>query len=228
MKNMGFSRLVLADPIGYDDPSYFDTEARRFAWDAADILDARHEAATLSEALAGCTLVAGTSSRPSDVARVMPPEEIATAIASHLAALPSGRAALLCGQEDIGLTHEAQARCQLIGSVASAPAYPSLNLAQAALLFLYEMRRAFLSDAPAAPESGGAAGPPTHAEIESCLSRAEEALEALDFFQGTSRQHMMRDLRALCHRALLTSRELAIAEGVIHRILWLARQRPPS
>jgi tRNA C32,U32 (ribose-2'-O)-methylase TrmJ len=36
---------------------------------------------------------------------------------------------------------------------------------------------------------------------------------------------MMRDLRALCHRALLNTRELAIAEGIVHRILWVAKSR---
>ena len=64
MKNMGFGGLALADPMAFDDPSYFDTEARRLAWDAADIVDARREEPTLAGALAGCTLVAGTSSHP--------------------------------------------------------------------------------------------------------------------------------------------------------------------
>ena len=227
MKNMGFASLALADPIAFDDPSYFDTEARRLAWDAADIVQARREEPTLAAALAGCTLVAGTSSRPATGARVLDPPALAAALVTHLKGQPSGRAALLLGQEDIGLTPDAQALCHIVGSVDTAPAYPSLNLAQAALLFLYEMRRAML-EAPSPGTESPEDNLPSHAAIEACLSRAQEALEAIDFFQGTAREHMMRDLRALSHRALLSTRELAIAEGIVHRILWLAKSRRDS
>jgi len=217
MKNMGFSRLVIADPVIYDDERYFDDEARRMAWNAADLLDSRHIAPDLDAALAPFTFVVGTSSRPAPPARVAGPRDAAAAIAGHLAATRSGAVALLLGQEDIGLTRDDQSRCHLIASIPSSDLYPSLNLSHAALLFLYELRLALC-------DSGTSALPradrPTAAQIDAFHRRLEEALDALDFFQGTGKAHMMREMSALFNRAALTQRELAIFEGLVNRILW--------
>src|SRR5262245_8766938 len=145
MKNMGFGRLVVADPMAYDDPGYFDEEARRMAWAAADLLDARRETPDLASALARATLVAGTTSHPPEGARVLTPRQLAAELTARLTAHPEATAALRFGQEDIGLTRDALTSCHIIGSVPTAETYPSLNLSQAALLFLYETRLAFLS-----------------------------------------------------------------------------------
>jgi len=235
MKNMGFSRLVLADPMTYDDPGYFDEEARRMAWAAADLLDSRRETPDLAAALARCTWVAGTTSNPPEGARVLAPRDLAAELAARLSAHPGTTAALLFGQEDIGLTRDALTSCHIVGAIPSAPAYPSLNLSQAALLFLYETRLAFLSigaavgDRAVADRAGGdetgAGQPPTHEQLAAFSARLEETLDAIGFFQGTSRAHMMRDLKLLFHRCLLTSRELSILEGIVHQTMWAARRQ---
>lgn len=218
LKNMGFSRLVIADPVTYEDPCYFDDEARRMAWNAVDLLEARQSAPDLGRALAPFTFVVGTSSRPAPPAAVVSPRDAAAAIVRHLSATPAGEAALLLGQEDIGLTREDQARCHLIASIPSSDDYPSLNLSHAALLFLYELRLALCDPASGAPHPGEDA--PTQAEIDAFHTRFEAALDALDFFQGTGKGHMMREMRGLFNRAALTRRELAIFEGLANRILW--------
>src|SRR5437899_1517583 len=76
MKNMGFTRLIVADPIVYDDPAWPDDEARRMAWQAADLLDAMSVRSDLDAALAPFDLVVGTTSNPPDGARVLPPRAI--------------------------------------------------------------------------------------------------------------------------------------------------------
>lgn len=58
MKNMGLSRLVLVDPEDFPSPN-----AVARASGATDILDGARVVATLEEALAGCSLVLGTSAR---------------------------------------------------------------------------------------------------------------------------------------------------------------------
>jgi len=228
MKNMGFSRLVIADPVAYDDPRYFDDEARRMAWSAGDLLDARLTAPGLDAALASFTFVVGTSSRPAPPASVVGPREAAAAVVRHLAETRGGQCALLLGQEDIGLTREDQARCHLMASIPSSDRYPSLNLSHAALLFLYELRLA-LCDA-VRDEHSLRDDRPTHAQIEAFLARLEGALDALDFFQGTGKAPMMREMRGLFNRTALTRRELAIFEGLVHRILWnleRTERKPP-
>lgn len=224
---MGFSRLIVANPMIYDDPGYFNEEARRMAWQAVDILDARRVEPNLGDALAAFDLVIGTTSNPPPGAALLPPRGIAAAIAERLAAEPSSTAALVLGQEDIGLTRENLSRCHLIGAIPSAEAYRSLNLSHAALVFLYELRLVFdgmeAAPAPSLPSVEHPA-PPRHAQLEAFYARLEEALEEIGFFQGTARAHMMRELRLFFNRALLTSRELAILEGLVHQVLWASRR----
>lgn len=188
------------------------------AWQAADVLDARTTATDLSAALAPFQLVAGTTSNPPYGVRSLPPREVAAELARHLAASPAASVALLLGPEDSGLTREQLSRCHLIGVIPSAAAYASLNLAQAALVFLYETRLALLD-----PPAAGAPEPlPDQERLEAFYRRLEEALDAIDFFQGTARAHMMREMRRIFNRSTLTSRELAIFEGMVHRIVWTA------
>ncbi len=187
------------------------------AWNAADLLIARVERPDLAAALSPFTLVVGTTSRPAPPARVIPPREAAAAVSDHLSRDPGATAALLFGQEDIGLTREVQSRCHLIGSIPVSTDYPSLNLAQAALVFLYELRLA-LSASPTPRDATDDTAPPSQDRMEAFFERLESTLEAIDFFQGTARSHMMRELRALFNRAVMTRRELAIFEGIVHRV----------
>ena len=235
MKNMGFTRLIVANPMSYDDPGWFDDEAGRMAWQASDLLATRRTEPSLDAALLPFDLVVGTTSNPPDGARVMHARDIAAAIAARLVSRPQANVALLLGQENIGLTREDLARCHLVGTIPSSELYPSLNLAQAALVFLYEIRLALCaaqtaaSDADAPHETTDPGDPtaihPIHGELEAFYARLESALEEIGFFQGTARAHMMRELRLIFNRTLLTSRELAILEGVVHQTLWAARRR---
>jgi TrmH family RNA methyltransferase len=227
MKNMGFGSLVLANPMTYDDPAYFQAEAGRMAWNASDVLEGLKRAPTLEAALAPCRFVLGTTSRPPEGMRALDPPAAAREIAGVLRADPSARTALLLGQEDIGLTHEHLVRCHAAGVIGSALAYPSLNLAQAALIFLYELRAAFL-DAPGSGEpprpSEAADRLPPQERLEALYARLEPALDEIGFLQGSAREHMMRDLRRLFNRALLTEREAALIDGLARQIRWAVRR----
>ncbi len=222
---MGFANLVLVDPMRYEDPTHFEREARRLAWQAVDVLDRRRTIASLDEALAPFGLVAGTSSRPPDTARPLGPRALASEISRRLHADTTACAALLFGQEDIGLTKEALARCNLVGSIPAAPAYPSLNLAQAALLFLYELRLELTGHASGAGPSHHDAPLSMHGQLDAFYGRLERALDEIGFFQGTAKPHMMRELRSIFNRTLLTPRELAILEGLVRQTVWAARRR---
>jgi TrmH family RNA methyltransferase len=216
MKNMGFGRLRVADPMRYEDPLFFEAESRRMAWGAADLLAAREEHATIESALADAVIVAGTTSEPPDGHAIVGPRALALRL---LDASAEGPVALLFGQEDIGLTREAMARCQILGTIPSAPAYASLNLAQAALIFLYEIRLAAI-EAGTVPSGvlPGGAPPPTQLEMEGFYRRLARALDAAGFFEGTARAHMLREVRRIFNRALLTGREVAILEGMLHSL----------
>ncbi|HZE88084.1 MAG TPA: RNA methyltransferase [Verrucomicrobiae bacterium] len=217
MKNMGFSRLRIADPMRYDDPSHFDVESSRMAWSAGDVVAAREETESIESAVADAVLVAGTTSAPPDGHAVLTPRDLAPRL---LEAAETGPVALLFGQEDIGLTREAMARCQILGSIPSSTAYSSLNLAQAALLFMYEIRMAATVTAGRADASGPAAGTdlPSQEDLEGFYRRLHSLLDSAGFFEGTAKEHMVRELRRVFNRALLTRREIGIFEGVVHAL----------
>jgi TrmH family RNA methyltransferase len=236
MKNMGIGDLRIAEPRRYDDPAYFDTESRKMAWDADDVLEARREFPSLDEALADAVLVAGTTSRPPAGHAALSPRDLAPVL---LDAARSGTVALLFEQENIGLTRDVLSRCQRIGTIPASSAYPSLNLAQAALVFLYEIRLAALAgagrtgDAPAPPVPGAPApddddAPPTQEDLGQFHQRLARTLEAIGFFQGDARDHMSRELRGIFNRALLTRREVRILEGIVRRVDLLRRGGPAS
>jgi len=231
MKNMGFARLTIADPMRYDDPLFFQAESERMAWSAVDLLRSREEVPTLEEALADSVLVAGTTSNPPDGHAVLAPRALAPLL---LDAAARGPVSLLLGQEDIGLTQEAMARCQVLGSIPSSEAYASLNLSQAALIFLYEIRIAALGDDRAArrgrtlvaPVEDEDSFPPTQAGMEGFFGRLTTLLDSVGFFEGTARPHMAREIRRIFNRALLTRREVKILEGIAHSLSRALPRRP--
>ncbi len=190
------------------------------AWDAADVLEARSTHASIEEAVSGASFVAGTTSRPPKGFEVLPPRDLAPRL---LDAAASGAVALLFGQESLGLTREALSRCQVLGRVPSSGLYASLNLAQAALIFLYEIRLAALPPEPAArkdpdPAADEEARPPSREQVEAFYGRLSLALESIGYFEGSGRAHMDRELRRILNRTFATRRELAMLEGIVHRI----------
>ena len=217
MKNLGFPRLRIAEPSRYSDPEFFRCESEKMAWDAADLLEARKEYPSAQAAIADAVLVAGTTSRPPPGMEVLPPRDLAQRL---LAAAGSGPVALLFARENTGLTKELLARCQILGTIPSSAAYPSLNLAQAVMIFLYEIRLAALAqgEAPAARPQDPEDGPPAQADMERFYGRLTAALDAIGFFEGTARAHMEREIRRIFNRALLTRREVRILEGIVRRI----------
>lgn len=225
MKNMGVADLRVAEPVSYEDPGFFRTESERMAWNAGDLLESRREYPSLEAAVSDAVLVAGTIAEPPDGHEILSPRELA---ARMIEKASGGPVAILFGPERTGLTREALARCQLLGSVPSSEAYNSLNLAQAVLLFLYEIRLAALEAEKASmpPRSGGSRGnaeggegeAPTQADLEGFYERLLSVLDAIGFFEGTARAHMVRELRRIFNRALLTRREVQILEGIVHRI----------
>ncbi|MCX7718971.1 MAG: hypothetical protein N2111_11320 [Candidatus Sumerlaeaceae bacterium] len=90
---------------------------------------------SVGEAVGECTVVIGSTARSRDEAGVTI-ESPAAAFARLRAA--KGLAALLLGPESTGLSAGDMALCHAIIRIPSAPEFPSLNVAQAAAVLLYE------------------------------------------------------------------------------------------
>jgi TrmH family RNA methyltransferase len=122
--------------------------------------------------------------------------------------------ALLFGREDKGLTNEALDRCHRVVTIPSEPDYPSLNLAHAVVLMLYELALARDQEAPAFKPPRRKAGPAPAGELERLFGDIERALAAIDFFKTRDTEHVMRTLREIIHRTPLDEREVKLLRAM--------------
>jgi len=207
MRNFGLEDWAIA-ALGTHDFA----AARRVAVHAEDLLDRPRVVATLAEAVADCAWVVATSSRRVRGKRRLAPDVVARE-AEALARAGEGTTAIVFGDERSGLTNEEVDRCHDLSAIPSATAQPSLNLAQAVLVYAWELARlGGRTDASTAP-------PPVAGATDAELVRVEEALRtalrAGGFLAGPER-HAVRDLLATLRRARLSRREAR---------LWLAALR---
>ncbi|MGZ8500172.1 MAG: RNA methyltransferase, partial [Candidatus Binatia bacterium] len=131
MKNFGGGELAI---VGSAHTQSF--WAKAMAVHGRDILSEAKFYDTIRAAIAGCTLVIGTTCRQGLYrAHSQAPREVAQTVA---AATKHGKVALIFGPEDHGLSNKDLEHCQLLLDIPSDPGYRSLNVAQAAVVCLYE------------------------------------------------------------------------------------------
>jgi tRNA/rRNA methyltransferase len=112
-------------------------------------------------------------------------------------------------------------RCHYLIHIPSDPTFPSLNLAQAVAICLYELRRAGLSQLP----SGAPAWVPFE-EQERMFSYLRSALEKIHFLYGDKADTLNHALRHLIGRARPTAMEVNVLFGLARQIHWYADNHP--
>jgi TrmH family RNA methyltransferase len=214
MKNMGLRDLRMVEPPdGLDD-----RDARAPAYGAWDVLDGARSVPRLAEAVADATFVAGTTGR-SDVEEAWTPRQLAAKAGERMR---GGRLALVFGPESSGLTTLELGLCHVLVHVRTDPAQPSLNLAQAVLLFAYELRLT----AEGAEGTSSEALQPRCApvgEVEQALADLREALLDVGYLDPLNPDHILTELRRLLARAGPTSREVTLLRGLARQIGWAGR-----
>jgi TrmH family RNA methyltransferase len=135
------------------------------------------------------------------------------------AALAGGPVALVFGPERTGLSNDEVTRCHYLVHIPAEPTYPSLNLAQAAAVCLYELHKA----CHRRPSPEGPAQPPApFADQERMFGRLREALEQIHFLYGPKADSLMHALRHLIGRAGPTPMEVEVLFGLARQIRWFA------
>jgi len=217
MLNFGFSRLALVAP--------YDVAFReaRSAPGAASVLRNASVAAALPLAVAGCSLVVGTSAaRRRDLHHLRRPlPEAASLLAAHLRRRP---AALLFGSEKFGLSNEHLSHCRWILTIPTSAECPSMNLGQAVALCCYELARA----APASAPPAAGPRPSTVAQQERIVEKLLAAQQLSGYLNPrTSRSHQIK-ARRLIARMALSFQDAQVLEGIFRQIEWkLGRPGPP-
>jgi len=200
MKNFGLTRLVLVDPRRFDA-----VQAHKMAVHAGEIIDGARRALTLEEAVAPCGLVVPTTERVLE-GRPPPlaPREAARRLVSHPGDAP---VALLFGAEANGLTLDVLARFVHYSTIPSDPRRRSLNLAQAVLLYAWEIHQARGDDGLPGAEAGPGSDPAPMELVTRLRARARALLLAAGFLNPQAPDPVLDELVRLLQRASPTRRE---------------------
>ena len=209
MKNFGFEDLWIAG----QHPELLPV-AGWWASGADDLLQRVTFVPTLFDAIRDAHLVVATTSSRG---RTTPADFTPAQLAERFASLPDGQTlALVFGREDSGLTREELLMCGRTAVIPTSPGFPTMNLAQSAGVFCYE-----LSSVAAAGQSR------PHAPaglVERLHELAEALLLEVGFLHENNPGRVYDDLRAIAARADLDERETTILLGIIRQIEWKLRQ----
>ncbi len=217
MKNMGVHRLRLVRPVPYDP-----IRLEGIAHDTQDVIDAIEHFDTLDAALADCVRIAGFTARRRAAKREL--TEPRAAADDLLAHAHDGKVALLFGREDSGLPNEALDRAHVLVTIPTT-AHASLNLAQAALVALYEVHLADATATRALAPPRKDAPPATSDQFEQLFADVERALAAIEFFKTRQTEHIMRTVRSLAYRARPDAREISLARAMAIEVVRFLERR---
>jgi tRNA/rRNA methyltransferase len=216
MRNFGLARLYLVNPAPRVGPPWA-REAYWLAVHAEEILDRAVAVDSLMEALADVQLVVATTGRPRELypAPVVPAWKVPARVLSV-----EGEVALVFGRETFGLTNEELALAHVIGTIPTAPEQPSLNLAQAVVVFAYELFKAVVGEERFPREELAQV-----AALEAFFEDLGRYVLEIGFTDQNRFPHAMRRLRRIFHKARLTPGEVQMLRGLLHQSRYQMRKK---
>ena len=218
LKTMGFEDLRLINPKIQNIAK--ESKAVALASGAVDILKSSRESSSLAQAVEGCKLVLGLSSRDREFG---PPElDWVSARALILETIANqGQVALVFGPERNGLDNDHLALCTPRVWLDANPQYPSLNLAQALMVCAYTLREGLAKTGKPEmmvnrEELAELADP---AAIAAMLDHWREGLEAIGYLDPNHPKKLMPRLQALFARSRLHKEEIDLLRGIAKQML---------
>jgi TrmH family RNA methyltransferase len=218
MKNMGVSQLRLVRPVEYEA-----VRLEGIAHGTMDLIEAMEHFDSFDSAVADCVRVFGfTARRRAAKMRIIDPK---VAAAELLEAAPEGPVALVFGREDSGLPNDVLDRVHAAVTIPTTN-HASLNLAQAALIGLYELHLAAADATRTIAPPRKDAPPPSNEQFEQFFGDAERSLARIEFFKTRFPEHIMRTFRSLTFRAAPNARELSLMRAMaIEVVNYIERTR---
>lgn len=207
-ENVGFCARGLTT-MGFHDlrivgkPIHIETGARNTAYGSHELLDKIGVFPSLKEAVMDCELVVGTTAKQ----RIKRYDPLSPkALKSMLTEKPTDtQIALVFGSETNGLSNDDIELCDLLTTIPLVTTYPSLNLAQAVLVYAYELAE---RNAPK-PEKT----PPPERLVGSVKSEANDLLEMLGYDR-----HAIKKRRILDRLMLLGKNDSELLLGVLKKV----------
>jgi tRNA (cytidine32/uridine32-2'-O)-methyltransferase len=208
MKTMGLTNLYLVNPLVKPD-----SQAISLAAGASDVIGDAVIVDSLDEAIAGCSLVVGTSAR----SRTLPwpmldARECGVKCVEEGAQAP---VAIVFGRERVGLTNDELQKCHYHVAIPANPEYSSLNLAMAVQILAYEVRMAFLQNDRAEQPQYEESPYPLVDDLERFYQHMEQMMIDSGFIRQANPGQVMSKLRRLYTRARPERDELNILRGML-------------
>ncbi len=206
MKNMGFSRLELVNPVDFRTE-----EAKWMACQGYGLLKDARVHLTFDEAIGDKHLVIGTTRRLGTRRGLI--VRLEDSVKRIVSSAKKNRVAILFGRERNGLLNREVDECGFLVTIPTEPSAPSLNLAQSVLLVAYELsRRSYSMALPDLVVQG---------RLPHLLARINETLHLLDYIPRGDRdleKKIMKNVKHLIGRAGLTDWELNMLYGICSQV----------
>jgi tRNA/rRNA methyltransferase len=212
MNNMGIRRLILVKPERCD----LTRILRMATGTSIDIVEEMEFFEDLDEALASFHYVVGTTARTgSQRPSLTNPRDLAQTL---IPIAHDNHVAILFGPEDRGLSNEHLRRCHTIATIPTAQ-FASLNLAQAVMIFCYDI---FL--ASRLPSEEALPRLANKFELEGMYEHLKSVLTRIGFIDPQNPEHWMLNIRRFLSRVPLRARDVRIIRGICRQMDWYARQ----
>jgi TrmH family RNA methyltransferase len=213
MSNFGPRDLRLVNPYGVA------FREARSAVGASAVLENAREFDSVADAVADCSLVAGTTAVRNRVLQ-NPLRTLNDESASAIrAAMESGRVALLFGSERIGLTNKDFTHCHWLLNIPTHEQNISMNLGQAVAVCLFGLSRNVVDEAIPEQTEPAASG-----EIEKITQGLYEALKVSGYVKPGNDAVSEKKVRRLMLRFNLQAIDAKVLLGMVRQIVWKLRQ----
>jgi tRNA/rRNA methyltransferase len=218
MSNFGARHLRLVRP--------YDVAFReaRSAVGAAAVMASAKEYATVTDAVADCRLVVGTTAagRRELHHELRPLQEAGPLLRKQLGAGPM---ALLFGSEKVGLSNEDMAHCHWLMRIPTRAEHGSMNLGQAVAICLYELSRSEMRPGARSPQktpakSKASAPAAASADLERLTRVLFEVLGKSGYVKPRAAAATEAKLRRMVHRMNLSEADAELWLGMLRQIQW--------
>lgn len=213
MSNFGSRQLRVVNPFRLA------FREARSAVGGSPLLKKAEEFDSVSDAVADCSLVIGTTA-VRDRKLDHPPKSLDGHSAAIIhSSLQKGKVALLFGSEKIGLTNEDFSYCHWLMTIFTHSQNISMNLGQAVAVCLYELARNAESEVPTEDREL-----PQAEQLEQITRSLLEALHISGYVKPGTDKMFEKKARQLILRMNLEAYDAKLFLGMMRQIVWKLRQ----
>lgn len=216
MMNMDVSDLILVDPAC----DHLSRNALNYAVHAGDLLKKARVVKSLSAALEDADISAAVTRR---VGQWRKRDFYLDRFAKHLRSFKNKKVCLVFGREKHGLTNEEIDLCDVVVSIPSSTEFPSLNLAQAVMVTLYEIFKNARDD-KGEGKHAAIYEPADRKDFDSMMKQMIQTMDGLGFFKNVPKNRLNNYLRKVFTRAALDTYDANVIRNIFTRIEGIVKR----